>query len=177
VTDQETTWTPAFPSQRPPFPKNHELSMRHGAWSPRRVNPLASEMVEVVLQMAAADGSTVAYLADPTYQPALIAWGRAEAQQDLIEQYLEERGPIDEDGGVRPAADLLERVARRAERMRSRLGLDPMSRATLARDLAMAQSGHELDRLKVLGQALLDAAHDAEETTAGDGAEVDHGDD
>jgi hypothetical protein len=55
--------------------------------------------------------------------------------------------------------------------MRARLGLDPLARATLAKDLAMAQSTHELDRLKALGASIL-AARDAGESTAGDGEEV-----
>jgi hypothetical protein len=87
----------------------------------------------------------------------------------LLEEFLAELGPVDEDGKVRPAADLLERVARRAERMRARLGLDPLSRASLAKDLAVARSGHDLERLKALGQALLDAADgDTAEACAGD---------
>jgi hypothetical protein len=161
----------------PPFEKGNEVGLRHGAFSPRKIEPRAAEYVDAVLEVATVDGSTVSYLADPTYQPALIAWSRAEAQQDLLEEFLAEGGPIDEDGKVRPAADLLERVARRAERMRSRLGLDPLSRASLAKDLAVAKSSHDLDRLKALGQALLDVAHDGEESKAGDGGEVDRGDD
>jgi hypothetical protein len=181
VTEHETTWTPAFPGQRPPFqPGNdlgrkfepgNELTLKHGAYSPRQVEPRAAEYVAAVLEIAEADGSPVAYLADPSYGPALRAWGRSEAAQDLVEEFLAELGPIDEDGKVRPAAELLERVARRAERMRARLGLDPLARATLARDLAAAQTTHELDRLKALGASIL-AAHDAGEATAGDGEEV-----
>jgi hypothetical protein len=177
MVDAEDDLRPARNYSWAPFAKGHELSTRHGAFSDRRVAPRAAELIGAVLQIAAAEGSTVPYLADATYQPALTAWARAEAQQDLLEQYLDNLGgPIDERGKVRPAADLLERVARRAERMRTRLGLDPLARGSLARDLAMAQSSHELDRLKVLGQALLDATHDAEETTAGEGGEVDHDD-
>ena len=154
------------------------MAERHGAYSPRKVDPLAQELIDAMLQVASVDGSPVAYLADPTYRPALIAWGRAEAQQDLIEAHLAELGPIDPDGKVRSAADLLERVARRAERMRARLGLDPLSRASLAKDLAVAMSGHDLDRLKALGQALLDAAdRDAARASAGDDqGSTQHGD-
>jgi hypothetical protein len=179
VTDQgeQQEWTPAFPGQRPPFAEGNEyrvaegnmLALRHGAYSPRKIDPLAQELVDTILQAAAVDGSPVAYLLDPTYQAALLSWGRAEAAQDLLEEHLAEFGPIDSDGKVRPAADLLEPVARRAERIRARLGLDPLSRAALAKDLAVAQSTADLDRLKNLGAALL-AAHD--ETTNG---EVDNG--
>jgi hypothetical protein len=139
-----------------PFQPGHTLSLRHGAFSPRKVEPRAAEYVDAVLEIASADGSTVSYLADLTYQPALVAWSRAEAQQDMIEEYIAEvGGPIDEDGKVRPAADLLERVARRAERMRTRLGLDPLSRASLARDLAVAQAPRTIEDLKRAGRELL----------------------
>jgi hypothetical protein len=50
VAGQETTWVPAFPSQRPPFePGNQLATTYHGAYSPRRVDPLAAELVAVVL--------------------------------------------------------------------------------------------------------------------------------
>jgi hypothetical protein len=170
VPDGWATWD----RRHPPFEPGHELSLRHGAFSDRKVEPRAAEFVEAVLRLAEADGSPVGYLADPTYRPALTAWARSEAQQDLLEEFLSELGPIAPDGKVRPAAELLERVARRAERMRARLGLDPLSRASLAKDLAVARSGHDLDRLKALGQALLDAADgDTAEASAHD----DHGDD
>ena len=154
-----------------PFKPGNTLRLSHGVFSDRMVAPRATKFVDAVLQIAAADGSPIAYLRDPTYRPALVAWGRSEAQQDLLEQFLDELGPIDNEGKIRPAAELLERVARRAERMRSRLGLDPLSRATLAKDLAVAQSTHDLDRLKALGASIL-AAHEAGETTADDGQEV-----
>jgi hypothetical protein len=142
------------------------LSTRHGAYSPRKVVPAAEGFVAAVLRLAAVPGSPVAYLSDPTYVPAVEAWGRSEAQQDLLEAYLDRvGGPIDSDGRVRPAAELLERVARRAERLRARLGLDPMARASLSRDLAVARSSHDLDRLKTLGQMLLDASGGGGDTT------------
>jgi hypothetical protein len=50
VAGQETAWVPAFPSQRPPFaPGNEVAATYHGAYSPRRVDPLAAELVAVVL--------------------------------------------------------------------------------------------------------------------------------
>jgi hypothetical protein len=153
--DAEDDRRPARGYKWASFSKNHELSTRHGAFSSRKVEPRAAEYVDAVLEIASTDGSTVPYLADATYRPALIAWARAEAQQDLLEEFLSERGPIDEDGKVRPAADLLERVARRAANLRARVGLDPMSRAALARDLAVAQVPRTIEDLKRAGRELL----------------------
>ncbi len=116
------------PWQRPPFEKGHTLTMTHGAWSPRRVDPLATELVE---QMADLD-----YLvSDPSYRPALWAWARVQ----LISEWLDEHGPLDDDGTPRPALDALHRFERLAADARSRLGLDPLSRARLGRDVTAAK--------------------------------------
>ena len=49
-------------------------------------------------------------------------------------------GDIDDiDETVRPAADLLARLSARCESMRSKLGLDPLSRARLGRDVAASK--------------------------------------
>lgn len=121
----------------PPFAPGHELSMKHGAYSPRRYEPLAAELVEQVLAQASVDGAPTAYLAEPSYRPAVWAWARCEAKVQLITEWLADRGgDMDEEGEVRSAALLLEKVERRGESLRARLGLDPLSRARLGRDVA-----------------------------------------
>lgn len=135
----ELDWdgTPLEPWQRPPFRPGHTLSLKHGAYSPRRVEPLAEELVESTLAAAADRGSVTAYLSEPSYRPSLWAWARAEAKVQLLTEWLMDRGgDLDEDGEVRSAAALLERVERRAVTLRARLGLDPLSRAKLGRDVA-----------------------------------------
>lgn len=126
------------PWQRPPFEPGHELSTRHGAYSPRKVDPIATELVEMML---ADDGA--AHLRRPSYRPALWAWARAEAQVQLVDEYLAKAG---EDAGngvgdldreaTRAAYLLLHRAETRANTLRTRLGLDPLSRARLGRDTA-----------------------------------------
>jgi hypothetical protein len=147
VTEQDTTWTPAFEGQRPPFPVGHELSVRHGAFSPRRVDPLASELVDLVL----ADPAT-AYLQAAHWRPAVWAWAKAEAQVQLLEEYLATRAQETGDGvgdlgdeRVRSAYLLHHRASARAISGRSRLGLDPLSAARLGRDKAAA--GMDMARL------------------------------
>lgn len=139
-------WVPAFEGQRPPFqPGNtlgakpgNELGLRHGAYSPRRVDPLARELVE----------QTVAHLPQlgaPQWAPAMWAWARAEAQVQLLVEYLSVAGAVAGDGvgdlgdeKVRAAYLLLHRAEARADRSRARLGLDPLSAARLGRDKAAA---------------------------------------
>lgn len=130
----EVEWVPAFPGQRPPFP------VHHGAYSPRKVDPLAAELVERVLADDAA-----AYLRAPMWRPALWAWGRAEAQVQLLTEYLARAGEEAGDGvgdldldHVRAAYLLLHRAEARATTQRTRLGLDPLSAARLGRDKTAA---------------------------------------
>lgn len=146
-------WVPAFEGQRPPFEPGHELSMRHGAYSPRRVDPLAETFVALVV----ADPVGLPAAA-PQYRPALWAWARAEAQVQLLTEYLEKAAEETEDGigdldddAVRAAYLLLHRAEARADRSRARLGLDPLSAARLGRDRAagavdMARLMAEMER-------------------------------
>ncbi len=150
-------WTPAFPGQRPPFPPGHTLSVQHGAFSPRIVDPVARDLVEATL----AD-SSLGYLQAPAYRPALWAWARAEAQVQLLMEYLARRGgdglgDLEEDR-VRTAHLLLHRAEARADRGRARLGLDPASRARLGKDVAQGRAADaaavmaELHRLEAEGR-------------------------
>lgn len=122
-----------------PFQPGHELSMSHGAYSERRVGPLAQEILDGLLALATTAESSVPWLAEPSYRPALAAWSRAEARVQLLEAWLAEHGgDVDEEGEVRGAAAFLARCEARAESLRSKLGLDPLSRARLGRDVAVA---------------------------------------
>lgn len=156
----ESAWSPAFEGQRPPFePGNqvgrhfesgndegrkfepgNELALRHGAWSPRKVDPLARELVDQVLANPA-----TGHLQAPHWRPALWAWGRAEAQVQLLTEWLATQGEKTGDGvgdlgdeKVRSAYLLLHRAETRATTGRTRLGLDPLSAARLGRDKTAA---------------------------------------
>jgi hypothetical protein len=141
-------WVPAFDGQRPPFQPGNQLArgttnagpLAHGAYSPRKVEPLAAELVALVLDDPAAGHAHAAH-----YRPALWAWARAEAQVQLLTEYLEKRGRRSRDGvgnlgdeRVRAAYLLLHRAEARAMSGRARLGLDPLSQARLGRDRAAA---------------------------------------
>lgn len=125
-------WVPANERQHPPFEPGNTLAMRHGAFTSRIVEPRAAELVAAVL-----DEPDVAYLAAPSYRPALHAWARAEAQIERLTAWLNGRAPDDEDAASARAQ--LERAEGRAAAARTRLGLDPLSRARLGRDVASAR--------------------------------------
>ncbi len=148
--EQPVEWVPAFEGQRPPFMPGNELGTRHGVYSPRKVSPLARELVELFLE-----DPSLGYLQAPAYRPALWAWARAEAQVSLLTEHLEQRGK----GGVGDLGDervkaaylLLHRAEARADRSRARLGLDPLSRSRLGRDVAQgdqANAAAELTRMR-----------------------------
>src|SRR5204862_4660396 len=107
----------------------NSLAEKHGAFSPRRVDPVAAALVEQVIEL-------VPYLGDPSYEPAVWAWGRAEARVQVLAAWLDENGPLDEAGDPRPALAALLQFERLASNHRTRLGLDPLSRAQLGRDVA-----------------------------------------
>jgi hypothetical protein len=134
-------WQPAFEGQRPPFQPGHELSTRHGAYSPRKVEPLARELVDAVLNDPAA-----AHAHAPAYRFALWAWAHDEAQVQLLSEYIVKLGEKAGNGvgdlgqdRVRAAYLLLHRAKARATTQRTRLGLDPLSRARLGKDVAAGQ--------------------------------------
>jgi hypothetical protein len=132
-------WQPQFEGQRPPFAEGsraNELGLRHGAWSPRRTDPLALEMIKQLL----ADDD-VAYLRAPKWGPAVWSWARCEARIQLITEYLIDLvgaghlGDL-EDPKVSAAYRLLDRFEAQAVQRRGRLGLDPLSAARLGRNRA-----------------------------------------
>ncbi len=124
--------TPA-PWSRPPFEPGHTLSTRHGAYSSRVVEPVAARLV------AELEASAPEWI-ETVDRAAVDAWARAESQVEVVDRWLTEHGgPVDDKGKVRPAADLLVRLERRAADARTRLGLDPLARARLGRDTASAR--------------------------------------
>ena len=145
-----------------PFKPGHTLSTTHGATSERRLGPVR----DAILKVARESPAWPPYLNDESYQHAVNAWARAEAVCVLVWSYLENQDidaalteksssaetEYDElkDGrkkhvkltqGRRTAAalDYLDRFEKTAANHRSRLGLDPLSRARLGKDVTAAR--------------------------------------
>lgn len=142
----------------PPFEPGHELSTVTGAHSERRVGPLAEAIAAALLE---AD-TTPAYVRDPSYAAAVRAYSRSEAVVSLLWDYLagqdieaaltdvtrseesEERskGRTARRGVSRRVASVLDQLHRaetRANTMRRELGLTPMARFRMGRDVTAAQ--------------------------------------
>lgn len=113
------------------------MATTHGAYSPKVVDPIAGELVTGIL----AD-PLVPYLREQAYQAAVWAWARAEARVIALSTWLAERGDgsgMESDGKVAPALSALATWEKVAAGHRTRLGLDPLARAKLGKDIAGAK--------------------------------------
>jgi len=113
----------------PPIRAGEQLALKHGAWADQIVDPVARELVALV-------HSRVEYLSEVAYDAAVWAWARTEARVLVLTAWLDEHGTLDETGAPRPAAAQLLQWENLASKHRQRLGLDPLSRAQLGRDIA-----------------------------------------
>jgi hypothetical protein len=133
----------------------NQLATVHGARSERRIAPLADQIASSLLSHP----DTPPYLREPSYAPAVRAWSRAEAVVSLMWDWLAEQD-LDTALADTTTTDEAERTSRgkssrrttsrhvesvltqlhrhevRAANLRSRLGLDPLSRARLGKDVA-----------------------------------------
>lgn len=155
---------------RPEFELGNELAMQHGAYSPRRVDPLAESLVQTVLVDARSLGSTTAYLAEASFRPALLAWARAEARCQLVTEWLMDNGgDIAAGGEVRAPAEYLRRWENQALKHREQLGLSPLARARMGRDVA----ARSVDMAKVMAE--LEAEEQVRTSGSSAGPQVDVG--
>jgi hypothetical protein len=161
VADQRAKIVEARPDwQRPPFEPGNEVAVRHGAYSPRRVDPLARELVDQALADEA-----LAYLRAPRWRAGVWAWARAEARVQLLTEWLaDHREGVDELGTVAPVLGALLRWEVRASNARTWLGLDPLSAARLGRDVTATS----VDMARLLSGLHAPADLDGEEEV-GDG--------
>lgn len=119
----------AVRSSPPPAPSGNLRAATHAAFSDRIVLPDADRLVEIVF-------AENQHLADHDYL-AVRDFAIAQVRVWRLAAWLERNGDFDKRGRVRPALEQLRRWLERAERARSRLGLDPVSRAALSVDQAL----------------------------------------
>ena len=142
-------WVPTHDRQHPPFEPGNEFAMTHGARSEGRVGPLA----ERILAELMADPTTPEYLVhDRSYGHSLMAWSRAEAKVMLIDAHIDAVGMETAYAGRGLLLEQSRKWAVTASNLRTRLGLDPVSRAKILRDLAAVRF--------LSGPSALDAALD-----------------
>jgi hypothetical protein len=130
-------------------------SVVHGGETPRLLLPLAERIIAELL----ADEATPSYLQGSTYRAAIAGWARAEAAVRLLSEHVDrlsveaalaettdtvedERRPamgrvrrVSKSQRYQSAWDSLLRAEKHAAALRTRLGLDPVARGRLGRDL------------------------------------------
>jgi hypothetical protein len=141
---------PARAYSWPPFEKDNEVGLRHGAFSKRRIEPVAAELIAGVL----AERPDL-----QRFPEALAAWADSEARAWLLRDWLTERGMFGAGGAsTEGALKWLIAFDKRAEAGRKALGLDPRSELGLVREAAEAEgAAFDLDALRERGRKALEA--------------------
>jgi hypothetical protein len=134
------------------------IAETHGAYSTRRVDPRAAEIVAELLALP----ELPQHLRRPEFGAAVAAWGRAEARVDLMEGWLSAMDTTKPGARLLSVLQALARAESAAARLRSELGLTPMSAARLGRDLStsrymLSQVTAGVDRLAAAGPAAVAA--------------------
>ena len=142
-----------------PQPENFH-GLAHGASSARLVIPDAEELTEIVYGLNP-------YLGDRD-RPAVLDYSIAQIRAWRFAHYLERVGDFDSKGRIRPAVEQLRKWLQRSETARARLGLDPVSYASLTLDraetaqIAARLAQEDLDEGRRLRQARqLEAGHES----------------
>ena len=116
------TCRPGHPERHPDFGPGNTDSVKHGADSRRRWQPIADRLAAELL-------AERPWLAG--HRRTVVAWARVEAQVQLIGAWLDEHGLVDDDGEPRAAGNRLDRLETRAQSLRNDLGEAPMAMARL----------------------------------------------
>ncbi len=99
---------PTHERQHPDFTTGNLVALRHGAWSDRLVRPRALEIARAL----ADEGAFPAYLAEPRYRPAVMAYATTLARIERLETWLEDQAAegvpmeLEQDGQVKAATGL-----------------------------------------------------------------------
>lgn len=134
-----------------PFAEGNEAAVTHGARSTRKVEELANKIGADLLDRAP-------WVAE--FPEELRALGRVEAIAQMLFRDVAADGPYKNDNFKASQLARLTAAENTANRIRSALGLNPASAATVARDRAAAvslASGVDLRALAERGRAALDA--------------------
>jgi hypothetical protein len=130
----------------PPLQPGHTLTLKHGATSPRVLQPIADHL-------AAGLGEVAPWTSAASFQGTVASRAWAEAQAHVLRLYLDERGLVDEEGQPRPAAGMLERVEARVAGLRGQLGLTPLALGKLLATLSQVDGDKGSQGLEALRRA------------------------
>lgn len=139
--------TPARGYKWADFTKGHEVTLRHGVHSPRKVDPVAAELVTGLIS----DRPDL-----ERFPEVVMAWARAEARCLLADEWMVDHPPHTDEG--QRLQSWVHRVETQAQKLRERLGLDPKAEAELARERADAHHAtFDLEVIRARGREALEA--------------------
>lgn len=143
--------------RHPDYEPGNLVGLRHGAHSPQLVRNDADQLLA---EIEAEDPPWLGHVD----RAALDAWLYSEATCRRLRAWLDEHGHLHDDGKPRSASTLLITWERRAADQRGRLGFDPLSRARLGRDTAVAQAAtaDALEALRTRGREVVEVRRRAE---------------
>jgi hypothetical protein len=117
-------WSPAFPGQRRPFVLGDERAgapVQHGAYHEQTVAPIAARYLERLLALAPTGD-------EPADVFAFELLARQLAKLELVYDWLDANGWVDEHGKPRPAVQLLATWENTVRKLIVELGLTTLSR-------------------------------------------------
>jgi hypothetical protein len=132
--------------------------MVHGARSERTIRPLAEQLMTSVLE----DAQQPDHLRSPMFRFTLSEWCRAQAVSEVLFDYIDGLGPEEmmrpRLSGTKAPVDQWKAAAAHAANLRSKLGLDPVSYAKIAKDLGIASKASEdaIGPLAETGKAIVE---------------------
>ena len=156
---------------RPPFEPGNVLAIKHGAYSPRVVTPIAEEILTLLL-----GDDDVRFLRGAAMRPELWRYAHRQARVELLRAALDEHS--EDCTACEKCISLEERWQRadaEASKSAMRLGLDPLARAQIMRELPDLREQEARDRGSDALHELMDAIRDRSRRDVLDGREVDDG--
>jgi hypothetical protein len=132
-----TEWTPEFEGQRPPFQPGNQLAVTHGAYSSKRIDPVATQFRDEILSSPA-----MQYLLEPQYAAMFWQYCRTAARIQAIEDALDGmtiEAAAYSGKGQTSWLELLRKWTSTLTTLAARLGLDPRSYAALGKDVSQAR--------------------------------------
>lgn len=130
----------------PPFTEGNTAALKHGAVSPRVLQPIADRLAEGLAQVAP-------WTAAAAFAGAVASWSWAEAQASVLRSWLDEHGLVDGASQPRPAVAMLERAETRLGGLRVQLGLTPLGLGRLLATLSQVDSERGAEGLEALRRA------------------------
>lgn len=132
-------------------------NLKHGMYSGRALRSRAEAIVTAMLE----DARCPSHLRSPAFAATLLAWGNAEAIASLAWDWmcdlLDEAGPQAifgmSPGMMKAQSEVYKTHAQAASQLRSKLGIDPVGYAKIAKDLGIAANAAEdqLQRMATTG--------------------------